>query len=197
MDAGRKLMRASLAVAAALLVAAPAPSATAPQTSWGKLGVSFEQYRADAVSCGRKGYYRDVSNTEAARIFRAASQQIDTISDTGPAPVDKWQTEQVDPSGGAASLSRYDEAPVHFVDVGHRISQVVASTRPEERMAEVGELLQSTVEQCLAARGYQRFQLTPEQQKRLGKLRPGTAERQAYLYGLATDARILEAQAVE
>jgi hypothetical protein len=189
-------MRASLAVVAVVLAITPA-AAKAPQTSWGKLGVSFEQYRADAVACGRKGYYRDVSHSQAARIFRAASQQIDTIVDTGPAPVDKWQTEQIDPSQGAASLSRYEEAPVHFVDVGNRISQVVAGTRPEVRMAEVGQLLQSTVDRCLAARGYQRFQLTPDQQKQLGKLRPGTAQRQAYLYGLATDARILEGQTVE
>lgn len=190
-------MRASLAVAVALVAAAPAISANAPRTSWGKVGVSFEQYRADAVSCGRKGYYRDVSHTQAARVFRAASQQIDTIADTGPAPVDKWQTEQIDPSQGAASLSRYEEAPAHFVDVGNRISQVVASTRPEERMAEVGQLLQSTVEQCLVSRGYRQFELTPDQQEHLGKLRPGSPERQTYLYGLATDARILEAQALE
>jgi hypothetical protein len=189
-------MRASLAVATALLAAAPVAAANGPQVSWGKLGVTFEQYRADAVACGRAGYYLDVSGTDAARVFRNASHQIDTIVDTGAAPVNKWATDQIDPSHGAASLSRIEEAPAHFVEVGTRIGHVVASTRPEERMREVGQLLQSTVEQCLVARGYQRFQLSSDQRKHLRKLRPGTPERQAYLYGLATDAEILKAQAI-
>jgi hypothetical protein len=189
-------MRASLAAAAALLAAVPATAADGPQLSWGKPGVTFEQYRADAVACGRAGYYRDVSDTDAARVFRDASNQIDTIVATGAAPVDKWSTDHVDPSHGAASLSRIEEAPASLVEVSTRIGQVVASTRPEQRMREVGQLLQSTVEQCLVARGYRRFQLTSDQQKRLAKLRAGTPERQAYLYGLATDAEILKAQAL-
>jgi hypothetical protein len=190
-------MRASLAVAAALIAAAPVVAADSPKVSWGKLGVTFEQYRADAVACGRAGYYRDVSGTEAARVFRDASNQIDTIVATGAAPVSKWATEQIDPSHGAASLSRVEEAPASFVEVGTRISHVVAGTRPEERIREVGQLLRSTVEQCLVERGYQRFQLTSDQRKHLGKLRPGTPERQAYLYALATDAEILRAQSIQ
>lgn len=189
-------MRAALTIVVALTAALPAAAAALPQTSWGKLGVTYEQYRDDAVTCGRAGYYQDVSKTEAARVFRNASQQIDTITDTGAASVDKWATDQLDPSFGAASISRYEEAPAHFVDAGNRIGRVVESTRPEERMREVGQLLQATVEQCLVARGYTRFQLTAAQARQLGKFRPGTPERQHYLYGLATDAEVLKAQAV-
>lgn len=190
-------MRALLAVAAALIAAAPATAERPPQIGWGKPGVTFEEYRFDAVSCGRKGYYRDVSHTEAAKVFRDATQQLDTISDTGPAPVDKWQTEQIEPSQGAASLSRYEEAPSHLAEMAQRVGRVVEGTQPEKRMREVGQLLQSTVEQCLSARGYHRFQLTTDQQNRLRKLRRGTPERQEYLYALASSAEVLGSQSID
>jgi hypothetical protein len=40
-----------------------------PMTSWGKASVAFDTYRADAVECGREGYFADVSDTEAAKVF--------------------------------------------------------------------------------------------------------------------------------
>ena len=61
-------------------------SKSAPVTSWGKAGVSFEQYRADAVTCGKAGYYRDVSDSKAAQAFVKGSRMIDTALSTGADP---------------------------------------------------------------------------------------------------------------
>jgi hypothetical protein len=49
-------------------------------------------------------------------------------------------------------------------------------------------------EQCLMQRGYSKFRLTDEQRKRLSKLRAGSDERRAYLYGLASDPAVLQSQ---
>jgi len=187
-------MRASLAVSAALLAAAPAVGATAPQVSWGKLGVSFDQYRADAVACGRAGYYRDVSDTDAARVFRNASHQFDTITDSGAAPVSMWETTMLDASAGASHNSRVEQAPVLAVERSQRVGQLVASTQPEKRMAEVRVFLEEAVTSCLTERGYTRFRLTKEQRAKLSHLRLGSPERHAYLFSLATNPEVLAKQ---
>jgi len=61
----------------ALVAASPAFAAKTEATSWGKAGVSIDQYRTDAISCGRSGYYLDVSDTEAAYVFKAATGQLE------------------------------------------------------------------------------------------------------------------------
>jgi hypothetical protein len=61
-------------------------SKRAPLTSWGKAGVSFEQYRTDAVTCGEAGYYRDVGDSKAAQAFVKGSRMIDTALNTAADP---------------------------------------------------------------------------------------------------------------
>lgn len=169
------------AILASLLVASFAASAANAENpgmvSWGKAGVSFAQYRNDAVQCGRKGYWRDVSHTEAAQVFKSASRQLETNEGSLQSAALLGNTEQV--AGIVGNSAR-----------------IVAGTRPEKRMKEVGTFLNETVANCLAARGYTRFQLTPEQQRRLDHLRRGTPPRHQYLYSLGSDPRVLAQQAV-
>src|SRR5690349_8331239 len=73
----RRLFALSFFMFATSAVAAPAP-----QESWGKPGVSFDQYRQDAVECGREGYYLDISQTADAKEFVRASRQLDTLNGT-------------------------------------------------------------------------------------------------------------------
>lgn len=40
-----------------------------PIESWGKPGVTFDQYRADSVECAKIGYFRDVSQDEPGKRF--------------------------------------------------------------------------------------------------------------------------------
>jgi hypothetical protein len=191
-------MRLVILAAATALLAAPMPLAAAPspEFSWGKAGITIEQYRLDAVQCGRKGYYRDVSNTEAAHVFRKASQQYDTITDSGAPAVNKWEAGSLDANYGAASISRIEEAPVHFVELGQRVGQLVASTQPEKRMAEVRVYLEEAVTSCLTERGYTRFRLTRDQRARLSRLHLGSPERHAFMFSLASDPRVLATQAI-
>jgi hypothetical protein len=164
-------MRLVILAAATALLAAPMPlaAAPAPEFSWGKPGITIEQYRLDAVQCGRKGYYRDVSNTDAAKVFKRATSMI----------------ENNEGASGWGSLQTYILS-----------AQIVQSTQPEKRMAEVRVYLEEAVITCLTGRGYTRFRLTKEQRARLGRLHLGSPERHAFMFSLASDPEVLAKQAV-
>lgn len=150
-----------------------AVAAERPVLSWGKAGVTLDAYRADAVACGRQGYYLDISNTEAAKVFKDASRQLET---------------------NEARLSVVAGDMDRAIQVANDSSRIVERTRPTERIKQVRTLLQDTVASCLQTRGYTRFQLTRDQQRHLKGLRIGSPERHAYLHGLASDPAILAAQ---
>ena len=146
---------------ASLSQRAPPPSfasRTAPQLSW-----------ADALTCGKRGYYTDVSGTEAARTFVEGSSRIDNMLTTGGDPAAAMET-------------------------ALRVARVVEAVRAEMRMKEIGAVLLSAAHQCLAEHGYTRFRLTKEQRERMSRLRIGSAERHFYLHSLASDPIVLERQ---
>ena len=167
-------MRRSLpcAVAVACLLSAPVSAARTEPLSWGKPGVSIDQYRTDAITCGRLGYYMDASNTEAAHVFRNATGQL---------------------QANEANLAALP--PSQLLNAVVMSAHIVEGTRPAERIKQVGALMQSRVDDCLRNRGYVRFRLTPDQRRRLGQLHLGSSERHIYLYRLATDSQVLSAQA--
>ena len=63
------------------LLASASFAAPAPQESWGKVGISLAQYRQDALECGLKGHYTDVSNTQDAKELVTASRRLDNLQD--------------------------------------------------------------------------------------------------------------------
>ena len=148
--------------------------------SWGKADVSFDQYRADALACGRQGYYLDIADTAEAKAFVGASRQLDSMADASGF--------QTPPPPGEDPILRY-------IAFAAQQQNVMTAIRPEEKMRSLGKTMQTTVDQCLAARGYQKFRLTAAQTKRLSKLRIGSDERRQFLYSLARDPNILSAQA--
>ena len=140
------------------------------QASWGKSGVSFEQYRADAIECGVAGHYSDISQTEAAKAFVLGSRRIDNLLDN-------------------------NTDPASAMDNAVQSARVIEAVRPGQRRKEIKVALLSTVEQCLASRGYQRFRLTEEQREKLRKMPKGSDERHQFLHGLARSSRVLSTQA--
>ena len=173
------------AVAVASLLSAPLAAARTEALSWGKAGVSIDQYRADAISCGRSGYYMDVSNTETAHVFKDATGQL-TANEAA-----MTQTAMIAGSSGAERMA----ATMDLANIVARSAHIVESTRPKERMKDVGNLMQAKVDDCLRARGYIRFKLTSAQRKHLEHLHLGSVERHVYLYQLGTDPQVLKAQA--
>jgi len=152
----------------AFLIAAAASAATAapaPQVSWGKAGITLEQYRQDSLECGLKGHYTDVSQTQDAKVLARASGQLENLPST------------LDPMDYA-------------VTSGH----IVATARPDLRFRNVKNTLESATAQCLVERGYSRFTLTEDQRSALKKLKAGSDQRRAYLYSLASNPAVLQNQ---
>jgi hypothetical protein len=149
------------------LAATPADAVTMAIThSWGKAGVPFESYRADAIACTWRGYDMDLSHTEAAKAFQWGTRRIDDVYEAG-----------------------HD-----LLNLATGVAQVEQAVRPEQRMTEAKQTMQAEVDDCLISRGYQRFHLTAGQTKRLGRMKIGSDERRQYLYHLASDPGILQAQ---
>jgi hypothetical protein len=156
----------------------PASAAPRPHQSWGKAGVSFDEYRRDAVECGRLAHYADVSDTEQAKLFVRASKRLEAADDHGM---------------GTAGASSVDEMN-RMVGLAARSEQIRSSIRPEKQMRDLHAGLVGVVESCLTERGYSRFSLTEGQRARLGKLKKGSAERHRFLHSLASDADVLRRQ---
>ena len=69
--------------------------------------------------------------------------------------------------------------------------------RPERQFEAIKSLQQSTLDACLAERGYRQFRLTDAQLRELRRLEEGSAERRAYLHRLAADPEVLRRQGLD
>jgi hypothetical protein len=174
-------MRSIFFVSIVSLISAVAVAAPAPPESWGKAGVTLDQYRQDALECGLKGYYTDISNGDDAKEFARASRQLDNLNSTyAPGTA----TSGPGASNGVYEMAQYAASEQHIVD----------SVRPDMRYKSIKHSLEATTADCLQQRGYSKFTLTDEQRHRLSKLKAGSDERRAYLYSLASDASVLTSQ---
>jgi hypothetical protein len=77
-------MSALIALAAAGGLSAAAAAAARPALSWGKPGVSFEEYRADATACLRAAAATDLTGTEPAEALVLASRRVETALNADP-----------------------------------------------------------------------------------------------------------------
>lgn len=163
----------------ALLIGTSATSAPAPKESWGKAGITLAQYRHDALDCGLRGYYTDISKTDDAKAFVNASRQLDTLTNGGSTPVPT-----TDPAAAMDQAVQYANQQQHVVD----------SVHADERVRNIKKMLVSNDEQCLINKGYSRFALTDGQRHTLSKLKAGSDRRRLFLYTLASDPSVLQNQ---
>ena len=166
--------------------AVAASAAPAPQESWGRAGVSFAQYRQDAIDCATAGYYLDIANTDDAKAFVTASRQLDSLP-MGASAVSTTGSGSTGPAGDNSVdvIAGFAETQQHIID----------SVHPDQRFQNIEQMQVSTSEQCLTKRGYSKLRLTDDQRHRLRKLKFGSDERRAYLYSLASNASVLQTQA--
>ena len=164
-----------LATVAFALAPAPA-SAAEPFETWGKAGVSFEEYRSDAILCARHAVAMDISETEAAQTMVAASQSVDNAASGA------WIT----------SPSQTDQAT--SISPNLDINRTASAYRADRQFRALSDLQYETLASCLRQLGYRQFRLTREQQRELRRLRRGSDERRNYLHGLASSPEVLERQ---
>ena len=141
-----------------ILFCSPSLAQSKAVSSWAKPGVSFEQYRTDAVECAKRGYFRDISQDEPAkrflRGFRSADDDLNKADIGGP-NADGWL-------------------------------DAVRRTQPDRRKREIHEIQVGEVERCLTERGYSKFILTKGEQKQLSKFPSGSIDRQRFLHQLSS-----------
>jgi hypothetical protein len=127
-----------------------------PIESWGKSGVTFDQYRADSVECAKIGYFRDVSQDEPAKRFIRGFETADRLMNF-PSPAD---------GGDDWMLS-------------------VRRTQPDRQKRLLHGIQVGDVERCLGSKGYQKFSLTAGEAKMLAAYPRGSEARHRYLHTLA------------
>ena len=179
-------MRILIALVAAATFAGAATAANAPQTSWGKPGISFEDYRSDATYCLREAAGLDLTGTEPANALVLASRRMAT-----------GQTNDYTPTVGGANSTGPSTTNSGFdpmIEAANRMQQERIAARPDLRIRQAHDIMQRRLDHCLAGRGYHRFRLTDDQRRQLRHFPERAAERQTYLYSLASDPRILAAQ---
>ena len=163
-----------------------APAAASPALSWGKAGVSFEDYRADATSCLREAAATDLRGTDPAQALVLASRRIETGYGSDYTPM----------INGAAGVSETSARP-SFEPSGEaalRFGAARDAARVDHHIRQARDIIEARLEQCLAGHGYRRFHLTAEQRRQLDRYPARAPERQAYLHRLASDPQILAAQ---
>ena len=170
----RPMLVALLITACGVATAADAQRRQTPIVTWGKAGVSLDEYRADSIACASEAYYLDVSNTTAAQRLVSASRQLQTIEDTRPRPMN------------------LDESISYGADIGNTLNHY----RPDRQFEAIEDIQQQTLDTCLTQRGYHQFRLTDSQRQELRRLDRGTEERRAYLHSLAADAEVLRQQSL-
>jgi hypothetical protein len=176
-----------LSVTAILLAGlGTAPVTASPPTSWGKAGVSFEDYRADATNCLREAAATDLSGTEPARALILASRRIEMGQSNDYTPM-------INGAGGLAPMAgrpSFDPSS----ETALRVGEARTVARIERQLQQARDIMAARLESCLANRGYRRFHLNAAQRRQLDRLPARAPERQAYLHRLASDPQILAAQ---
>lgn len=156
------------ALACALLAASTAHAQRQRgDESWGKTGISYLQYRTDAVEC-------------AYKVGQSAPVEYPLVDLAFP-------IDMASPDAGA-DLNSYILALASTYDPNK------ARMSREFRM--ISSQLQEPLAQCLGERGYRRFHLTKDQVKGLKDLRPGSKARNVYLWNLAVDPQVQQRQVV-
>jgi hypothetical protein len=187
-----------LAAAALALTASPAAAEPRPIDSWGRANVDYETYRNDSLECGLLGYSADVSETEQARMFVAATRQMESIDNSNYASPSATAAASVGSGGSRGGVQVPDVSTMAVtsrgVEQARQYEQVRRGIRPERRMEELKRGMTAIVQDCLRERGYVQFRLTDEQREALSKLRRGSDERREFLHSLASDRAVLEAQ---
>ncbi len=153
----------ALLACAGMVAALSTPSAAAQRRneSWGKTGISFLQYRTDAVECAYD------AETKAS----VSIPQVDLVFMTdAPSPDAQPQMDPTNPNLDTRVVLDYAaQSQMHM----------------NKTWREVARQLEPALAACLKARGYQRIRLGPDQVDQLKRLSPGTRARQVYLWTLA------------
>jgi hypothetical protein len=155
----------------------------APQTVWAKTGVSYEQYRGDALECGKKGLASNIDNSDEVKTLAHASQQLDAADASAQASMNMaaGPTGQSDLASAAMDRSAQEQA-------------IVAAAQPARQYAGIKEKMFQVVRRCMIDHGYAKIVLTESQRKEYAGIKGDADMRRTYIHKLASDPHVLETQ---
>jgi len=160
---------ATMIVLGLALIGAPADALKVKKRneSWGKPGVTFAQYRADARECASLTYGAPIKLNPLPPMGSGYGVfvPVSLASKLTPGKVQIYTTTLVEGVKHAAWM-------------------------------DVSEQLQLILDRCLVEKGYTRFRLTSAQMDQLDRLKRVSPERQQYLYRLGSDAHVIAAQGI-
>jgi hypothetical protein len=172
---------------ATAFVATTAEAATTRdiETSWGRPGVTYSEYRSEAASCENEAVATAIAGTPEVKQLIKASRALDNayaMAWMANPPTSSWGA---NPTGIISNISNPWNAAIG----------AARSFGVEDSIQGVRGMLQATMDSCLWRHGYRQFRLTEEQRGNLKKLPLGSERRQKYLHRLASDATVLQVQA--
>jgi hypothetical protein len=138
--------------------------------SWGKAGVSYEQYRADVLECGTAGLNTKIDDTAPVAELRKGTRQLEDVDN-------RMSSQQGDMANNIAERQAIER-----------------SIQPGQQVLRIKEIMFETIRQCMIDHQYVRFALTDQQQAEYRKVSGGPANRAKYIHSLASDPAILESQ---
>jgi hypothetical protein len=182
----------ALWVLAGSLAALGGCATIAPQTTWGKAGVSRVDYGTDVGMCTGLAAMQTTGNgsNSAGGIDGRAIEQAANPAVVGSPP----------PSNpGTAEQSGHVQAPLpasgtYSGMASADFAQRAATQQRTREMAEKRARAES-LKSCLAQRGYREIALTKQQADHLGTLKKGSSEYHEYLYDLGSDPAVVASQA--
>jgi len=155
----------------------------APQVVWARAGVSYSQYRGDALECGMRGLASNIDDSKPVKTLARASSQLEAIDVSA----------QTGMGQGAGPTGQSDLA----ADAANRANQeqrIITAARPDQQYAGIKTLMFQVVRRCMTDLGYAKIILTEKQRKDYDGIKGGAEARRAYIYTLASDPHVLETQ---
>lgn len=173
--------------AAALALTLGGCANSVPKTAWGKSGVSKENYVADLGTCMGVAGLTPVgngANTAGGMSGSNPEAPAGNSSDYGRQQGGGWSSNNSNAAAGGAVITGgggmyRDSMPT---DVANRAANQQQSQAMAAKRASTEKL-----KSCYAQRGYQEFNLAPEQRRRLASLERGSNDYLAYLAEIGSD----------
>jgi hypothetical protein len=150
-------------------LASPADAYVRKDESWGKAGISFLQYRTDAVEC-------------AYLVETQAPVKIPLVDLAFATDMPLPETSAANPENPNLDISAVVDYAAQY------------RLHMDKTWLRAAQQLEPALATCLKDRGYQRFRLTDAQDAELKRLPAGAKARQIYLWRLAVDPAVLSAQ---
>jgi hypothetical protein len=164
-------------LAAGITLALGGCAATAPQTAWGKPGVSKVDYGTDLGMCTGLAA---MQNTGDGNYTAGGVQGKNNTAGGG--------------GSGAASPDASIPAGGSYSGMASADYAQRAATQQRTQEMAAKRARAEAMNSCLVGRGYQEFALTSEQAAELAKRPKGSSEYYEYLYKLGTDAEVVRKQ---